>query len=77
MYEFVLVVALRLLKLPSVPSNAPEVLRTSTKTKSKAVDRDSLVVMLSQNVRFAGWPAGMLTVWYSAPLALFEAPRML
>ena len=58
-YELVLVIALRLLKLPSVPSNAPDVLRTSTKTKSNAVDRDSLVVMLSQKVRFAGWPAGM------------------
>ena len=52
-------------------------LLTSTYMKSYAVVSDSLVVMLSQKVRFAGWPAGIDTVWYSEPLALLTAPRML
>jgi len=44
--------------------------------KSYAVQHASLVVMLSQNEYVPAAVDGMLTVWYSLPLALLPAPRI-
>ena len=57
--------------MPSVASSVPDVLRTSTKKRSKTVVVVvSLDVTLSQNVRLAVAVDGIAIVWYSVPLAL-------
>ena len=64
-----------LLNVAKVASNVPDVLRTSTKNRSKIVPGASLVVIFNQKLRLP--PLGTVTVWYSVLVVLLLTPRIM